>query len=110
LPQADDPVHQRYFEVGPQEDPLYVADRLGRPMVILRMGSRVPESYGESAVPGVGSPPIELYELVMPDPAQINAADPAVRAVERQDQSIPRVPLNPSPRRSRAVFPKPYQR
>jgi hypothetical protein len=34
---------QRYWEVGPGQDPLRVADRLGRPMAILRLGSRVPD-------------------------------------------------------------------
>ncbi len=43
LPRSEDPLHQRYFEVGTSQDPLEVADRLGRPMAILRIGSRVPE-------------------------------------------------------------------
>lgn len=34
---------QRVFEVNPVDDPLEVADRLGRPMAILRMGSRIPD-------------------------------------------------------------------
>jgi hypothetical protein len=43
LPTRQSPLDQRYFEVGPQQDPLEVADSLGRPMAILRIGSRVPE-------------------------------------------------------------------
>ncbi len=43
LPRREDLDHQRYFEVGPGQDPLEVADSLGRPMAILRIGSRVPE-------------------------------------------------------------------
>jgi hypothetical protein len=43
LPQQEDPAQQRYFDVGPGQDPLEVADGLGRPMAILRIGSRVPE-------------------------------------------------------------------
>jgi hypothetical protein len=43
LPSREDPHQQRYFEVGPNQDPLEVADALGRPMAILRIGSRVPE-------------------------------------------------------------------
>jgi hypothetical protein len=42
LPAAADTEHQEWFEVGPHEDPLAVADRLGRPMAILRIGGRVP--------------------------------------------------------------------
>ena len=34
---------QSWFEVGPGRDPLAVADELGRPVAILRMGARVPE-------------------------------------------------------------------
>jgi hypothetical protein len=37
-----DPDTQRYYEVDQAVDPLEVADRIGRPMAILRMGSRVP--------------------------------------------------------------------
>lgn len=39
---ADEPTKQRYFEVGRQDDPLEIADRMGRPMAVLRMGSRIP--------------------------------------------------------------------
>lgn len=38
---ADD---QPYFDVGGSEDPLRAADRLGRPLAILRIGSRIPTS------------------------------------------------------------------
>jgi hypothetical protein len=42
LPAAADKEHQSWFEVGPHDDPLAVADGLGRPMAILRIGGRVP--------------------------------------------------------------------
>jgi hypothetical protein len=42
LPVATDGKHQEWFEIDPQENPLVVADRLGRPVAILRMGSRMP--------------------------------------------------------------------
>ena len=42
LPQAEDKEHQNWLEVGPHDDPLAIADRLGRPMAILRIGGRVP--------------------------------------------------------------------
>lgn len=38
----EDPDRQRYYEVDSTLDPLQVADRIGRPMAILRMGSRIP--------------------------------------------------------------------
>lgn len=42
LPHRSDPKQQRYFDVGPNQEPLRVADELGRPMAIVRIGSRVP--------------------------------------------------------------------
>ena len=44
LPIQDSPGFQRYFEVAAGQDPLQIADQLGRPMAILRLGSRIPES------------------------------------------------------------------
>ena len=41
-PVRDEPGQQRYFEIAPHQDAMQAADRLGRPMAILRMGSRVP--------------------------------------------------------------------
>ncbi|HKD35798.1 MAG TPA: hypothetical protein VKB78_03330 [Pirellulales bacterium] len=61
LPAAEDKNHQEWFEVGPHDDPLAVADRLGRPMAILRIGGRVPTN---SEQPGAEfmyhSPPLLL--------------------------------------------------
>src|SRR5262249_33194540 len=38
----EDPNRQYAVEAGPREDPLVMADRLGRPMAILRIGGRLP--------------------------------------------------------------------
>ena len=61
LPAATDKDHQQWFEAGPHDDPLAVADRLGRPMAILRIGGRVPTN---SEQPGAEfmyhSPPLLL--------------------------------------------------
>jgi hypothetical protein len=64
LPLAEDPNTQRYFEVRPGQDPLRVADELGRPMAILRMGSRVPDLQDDQTEFGFpyGTPPLQLYE------------------------------------------------
>ena len=40
----DGPREQDWFDARPGEDPLQVADTLGRPMAILRMGARIPEN------------------------------------------------------------------
>jgi hypothetical protein len=47
LPVNEIPGHQRFLEAAPNQDPLEVADRLGRPVAILRMGSRVPTAEDE---------------------------------------------------------------
>jgi hypothetical protein len=57
FPEREDS-QQRSVDVLPSEDPLHVADDLGRPMAILRLGSRVPldtEGDGEFCF---GSPPV----------------------------------------------------
>jgi len=54
-----DPKFQRYFEVRPDADPVRVADQLGRPIAILRIGSRVPDAQGPSEAFLFGSPPLE---------------------------------------------------
>lgn len=43
LPVRDTLDFQRYYEVRSDEDPLKAADRLGRPMAIMRIGSRTPD-------------------------------------------------------------------
>ena len=58
LPLADEPNTQRTVDVRPDMDPLLMADRLGRPVAVLRMGSRVPPTQPEQlAAFLMGSPP-----------------------------------------------------
>ncbi len=74
LPQREDPTHQRYFEVGPSQDPLEVADSLGRPMAILRIGSRVPELDRTSGRFLFQSPPwLRFPTVVGPQPTDAPA-------------------------------------
>jgi hypothetical protein len=70
LPRAEDPRHQRYFEVAPNQDPLEVADRLGRPMAILRIGSRVPEMNEVTGRFLFDSPPWTLLPPVEQQPTE----------------------------------------
>jgi len=69
VPAAGQP--QSWFEVAPGQDPLAVADALGRPMAILRMGGRLPDQGPE---PGnsflYGCPPFVEY----PPPVKPEAA------------------------------------
>jgi hypothetical protein len=61
LPLAQDPSEQGFFEIAPHENPLEVADRLGRPVAILRMGGRVPDAAGPDAKFLYGCPPLVKY-------------------------------------------------
>jgi hypothetical protein len=78
LPVRQDPQHQRYFEVAQHEDPLEVADVLGRPMAILRIGSRVPEQDFSSGRFLFDSPPwTQLPTWTEPVNEETPAVDPA---------------------------------
>src|SRR5262245_52376211 len=58
----DEPGQQRVFEIGPQHDAMMAADRLGRPMAILRMGSRVPLETEDQSRFLYNQPPVFLFE------------------------------------------------
>lgn len=84
-PQAAVPVREDvqghgWFDVGPRADPLAVADQLGRPVAILRMGARLPETEGPTMDFLFGCPPVQRYA---PDPKTQPPFDPtAARATE----------------------------
>ena len=75
LPVQDRRDFQRYFEIGPAQEPLETADQLGRPMAILRMGSRMPQIDARNLAPGALSPPIWLPPLEVTDPTLPQAPD-----------------------------------
>jgi len=100
FPLPEDPQHQRYFEVHPSEDPLQVADELGRPMAILRMGSRVPDENEGTMQFGYdyGVPPVMLLPkpIVVPrnsglEPTRVDPQTPS--PAPRQGMNYPRKPL-----------------
>lgn len=78
---VQNPQGQNWFEIGPGRDPLAVADRLGRPVAILRMGGRLP-ALGEA--PSMeflnGCPPLEVHpariKILKPPPKQHPAPAP----------------------------------
>lgn len=86
---------QRYFEVQAAQDALRVADELGRPMAILRMGSRVPDPQRESTNLGYsyGNPPLLLFEKPATVPRSAGLEEP-YRGPQREMLAIPprRVP------------------
>ncbi|NUQ62466.1 MAG: hypothetical protein HUU20_08255 [Pirellulales bacterium] len=65
---------QSWFEAGPGRDPLAIADQLGRPIAILRLGARLPNA-NEGTDPGFlcGSAPL----LKFPPQAKLLGAPPA---------------------------------
>ena len=61
LPIVENPEEQTVYDIAHAENPLEVADRLGRPMAILRLGGRVPDATGPDAAFLYGSPPFLKY-------------------------------------------------
>ncbi len=62
LPVSESQGRQNWFDVGRGRDPLAVADQLGRPVAILRMGGRLPRDNGPpDAAFLFGSPPFARY-------------------------------------------------
>jgi len=64
---------QHWFEAGPGTDPLAIADQLGRPVAILRMGARLPDTAGPPRMGFLfGCPPLVKYppgsEMTEPSP------------------------------------------
>lgn len=84
LPAPANVAGQPWFEVPPGRDPLVVADALGRPVAILRLGGRVPQQ-AEMHDPQFlfGCPPLWRYEA--PPPAA--------------EETAPRVTILPRPPR-----------
>ncbi len=84
LPVRDTLDQQRYYEVRSADDPLKVADRLGRPVAIMRMGSRTPEFDSQTQRFLFECPPL----LKLPEPAPL----PALKSgIEEIQPPIPRV-------------------
>lgn len=72
LPIREDPEQQFYFDVGRRQDPLRVADQLGRPMAILRMGSRIPSANAADRGFAYGSPPVLKLRRPAEPPKPVN--------------------------------------
>ncbi|MHB8863807.1 MAG: hypothetical protein ACYC6N_15500 [Pirellulaceae bacterium] len=105
LPSRDDPHQQRYFEVAPNQDPLEVADALGRPMAILRIGSRVPELDNVTGRFLFASPPwMQLPIWIEPQDEAVPDAHQAV-PVEATPGTGQRVPFHTTGRPTAAGGP-----
>jgi hypothetical protein len=60
--------HQPYFDLSPNEDPIRAAERLGRPMAIVRIGSRIPTSQ----------PNDQGFDFNSPAPIMLDDAEPLI--------------------------------
>jgi len=61
LPMQEDPQAQSWFEAPRGEDPLALADQLGKPVAILRLGARLPDASGPDMDFLFGCPPLVKY-------------------------------------------------
>jgi hypothetical protein len=99
LPARTTPQSPGWFDVGPGRDPLAVADALGRPVAILRMGGRVPdENELRSAGFYFGCPPAMLLPPmpVTPVAAAAATASPAAPEAEKTAPPAPEKPAAPA--------------
>lgn len=98
LPIAQDPKQQSYFEVRADEDPLIAADRLGRPMAILRMGSRTPDYDTSLRRFAFAMPPLRKLAKPAPLPDRKSGLEePAFAPPGNTQRNVLRVPLPGSP-------------
>jgi hypothetical protein len=106
LPVAEDPDQQSYFEAALGDNPLEVADRIGRPMAILRMGGRLPEAEGPDDAFLFGSPPWLRFQpaaverAIVPPPARALRAPAPEPPAPPMDDSADSIPA----RRTRPVI------
>lgn len=103
VPEARGPEAQPYFEIPRGQDPLEVADRLGRPMAIVRMGGRLPDASGPDAAFLFGSPTFLHFNK-----AASAALPPAAPVTVSDGQAAANMPvpggssrLSPPPKRNR---------
>ncbi len=100
-PLPDEPGTQRVTDVNPNDNALQVADQLGRPMAILRIGSRVPtdlqgdlSGFLYNSPPWVPLPPVPTQKGMVeagliPD---IQLPAPSDKLRREQHEPEPRVP------------------
>lgn len=94
VPVKDTPPSQRYYEVAANQDVMQTADQLGRPMAILRMGSRVPGENGPDEQFLYSSPPALAIEKG-PQVQRDNGLEKPVDAPPIQGRAAKRFPRLP---------------
>lgn len=87
LPHRHSEGQQPYFDVGGAEDPLRAAEKLGRPMAILRIGSRIPLAT-DSHEFGFYAP----SPTVLPDPQPIQQKTDGLDPIPPIRNTAPTIP------------------
>ncbi len=95
MPHAEIPGFQRYFDIGNDLDPLRVADELGRPMAILRIGSRVPDEVISQGFL-FNAPPLVKYKMPWQkiEPQEVKSLAPGTGNGARVNPPAPPAPRN----------------
>ena len=93
VPAAHEPGDQPYFEVRDGENPLEVADSLGRPVAILRMGARIPEAGGPDHAFMYGSPPLLKWRPYAASGSLASGSNGGLPIDEVRSASTRRVPV-----------------
>lgn len=97
VPVKDQLPRQRYYEVAPHQDLMQTADQLGRPMAILRMGSRIPSADGSDEQFLYASPPAQILEMPGDNVKRNQGLEKPLEAPAGQHRAatrnIPRIPL-----------------
>ena len=101
LPAREVGKSQNWFEAAPGQDPLAVADGLGRPVAILRLGGRLPDQ-GDDPFFFFGSPPfmpVPVEQAAMPnEPAATKKAGAIEQLPTRRATAIGTAVESPSQR------------
>lgn len=71
LPVRQKPGETTWIEAAHGDDPLVTADRLGRPVAILRIGGRHPDNIGCDSRFTYGMPPVEIYDESLVPPQEL---------------------------------------
>jgi hypothetical protein len=92
LPVRDVPGQQLFLDIGVGQDAMEAADRLGRPVAILRMGSRVPVAGEADPQFLYQNPPVQLLEKpeVLPRQEGLEKALQAPPQLGRPSRNFPR--------------------
>lgn len=90
--------HQNWFDVGPGANPLFIADTMGRPVAILRIGGRQPVDVAQPDEAFLyGCPPLVRYSQ-----PEIEITDGPASAAYRPP--VPAVPVEEAPSTTRRWF------